>query len=220
MADAPEFAVADAVIALSTSRIGDRESRTLRVLKLRGSALVLGRARLPDHLGRHRGLPAPRRPVEIDEYVLSGVRISSGIAALDELLADGYWPGASTLCAGPSGSGKTLMGLHFIFNGAAPETRGHRHAAGEPDPARADPRRLRLGARGARGRAHVPLAGRPLHRRVGLRPARHRGTRRRPARADRQPLRPAVRRARPGPLPRVHLLAQPAAVAARASASS
>lgn len=35
------------------------------------------------------------------------------------MLADGYWPGASTLVAGPSGSGKTLMGLHFIFNGAA-----------------------------------------------------------------------------------------------------
>jgi circadian clock protein KaiC len=39
------------------------------------------------------------------------------------MLAEGYWPGASTLVAGPSGSGKTLMGLHFIFNGAA---------AGEP----------------------------------------------------------------------------------------
>ena len=35
------------------------------------------------------------------------------------MLADGYWQGASTLVAGPSGSGKTLMGLHFIFNGAA-----------------------------------------------------------------------------------------------------
>jgi circadian clock protein KaiC len=35
------------------------------------------------------------------------------------MLADGYWPGASTIIAGPSGSGKTLMGLHFIFNGAA-----------------------------------------------------------------------------------------------------
>ena len=36
-------------------------------------------------------------PGEIEEYVLSDVRISSGIAALDDLLADGYWPGASTL---------------------------------------------------------------------------------------------------------------------------
>jgi circadian clock protein KaiC len=34
------------------------------------------------------------------------------------MLADGYWPGASTLIVGPSGSGKTLMGLHFVMNGA------------------------------------------------------------------------------------------------------
>jgi circadian clock protein KaiC len=35
------------------------------------------------------------------------------------MLAEGYGPGSSTLVAGPSGAGKTLMGLHFIFNGAA-----------------------------------------------------------------------------------------------------
>jgi len=44
--------------------------------------------------------------------------VSSGIPALDDMLAEGYWPGASTLIAGPSGSGKTLMGLHFVVNGA------------------------------------------------------------------------------------------------------
>ena len=32
IADAPEFAVADTIISLSTARIGDRETRTLRVL--------------------------------------------------------------------------------------------------------------------------------------------------------------------------------------------
>jgi len=44
--------------------------------------------------------------------------MSSGIPALDEMLGDGYWPGASTLIAGPSGSGKTLIGLHFVVSGA------------------------------------------------------------------------------------------------------
>ena len=56
-------------------------------------------------------------PIE-GEYAQSDVRASSGIPALDDMLEDGYWPGASTLIAGPSGSGKTLLGLHFIFNGA------------------------------------------------------------------------------------------------------
>jgi circadian clock protein KaiC len=37
---------------------------------------------------------------------------------LDEMLGDGYWPGATTLVAGPSGSGKTVIGLHFVVSGA------------------------------------------------------------------------------------------------------
>ncbi|MEY2402990.1 MAG: circadian clock protein KaiC, partial [Acidimicrobiaceae bacterium] len=49
---------------------------------------------------------------------LSNERVSSGIPALDTMLGDGYWPGASTLVAGPSGAGKTVMGLSFIFEGA------------------------------------------------------------------------------------------------------
>ncbi|MGH3485961.1 MAG: RAD55 family ATPase, partial [Nocardioidaceae bacterium] len=44
---------------------------------------------------------------------------SSGIQALDEMLKDGYWSGASTLVAGPTGIGKTLMGLHFVFHAVA-----------------------------------------------------------------------------------------------------
>src|SRR5262249_58140809 len=53
-----------------------------------------------------------------EDYAQGDIRVSSGISALDDMLADGYWPGASTLIAGPSGSGKTLMGLHFVMNGA------------------------------------------------------------------------------------------------------
>ena len=118
IADAPEFAVADAVISLSSARTGDRENRTLRVLKLRGGAPSSGAHAYRITSNGIDVFPRLADPVTVDDYVLSDVRISSGIAALDELLADGYWPGASTLCAGPSGAGKTLMGLHFIFNGA------------------------------------------------------------------------------------------------------
>jgi circadian clock protein KaiC len=113
-----EFAVADAIIELSSERIGQREARVLQVRKLRGSGFRSGR-----HAYRltPNGLRLfPRMadvPVE-QGYTLGDLRISSGIAALDDMLADGYWPGASTLIAGPSGSGKTLMGLHFVMNGA------------------------------------------------------------------------------------------------------
>jgi len=62
--------------------------------------------------------------IEVSVDVSSnGERVSTGIAALDDALEDGYWPGSTTLIAGPSGAGKTLMGLHFVYAGAA---------AGEP----------------------------------------------------------------------------------------
>lgn len=114
----PEFAVADAILSLRTVRTGEREIRLLQVMKLRGSDFLSGR-----HSYRlsSQGLKLFPRLADVpaeEPYELSESRLSSGIAALDEMLSDGYWPGSSTLIAGPSGSGKTLMGLHFIFNGA------------------------------------------------------------------------------------------------------
>jgi circadian clock protein KaiC len=114
----PEFAVADAILDLATEQLGQRELRFLQVRKLRGSGFRSGRhAYRLSSAGVH---VFPRLADLADEtaYALGDVRVSSGIPALDDLLADGYWPGASTLIGGPSGSGKTLMGLHFIFNGA------------------------------------------------------------------------------------------------------
>jgi circadian clock protein KaiC len=118
IADAPEFAVADTIVSLATQHIGDREVRVLRVLKLRGSGFRSGA-----HAYRisERGLdvfPRLADPENTDSYTLGTARQASGIPALDAMLDDGYWPGATTLVAGASGTGKTLMGLHFIVNGA------------------------------------------------------------------------------------------------------
>lgn len=117
--DAAEFAVADSIIALSVKQMAARETRGLRIFKLRGSGFAAG-----EHAYRitSSGLEVfPRLADELDRsrYSLSGERVSTGVPALDELLGEGYWAGASTLVCGPSGVGKTLLGLHFIFNGAA-----------------------------------------------------------------------------------------------------
>ena len=117
IAVAPEFAVADAIISLSTTRASERETRSLRVLKLRGSEFAPGQHAYRLSANGIDVFPRLADQIDITSYPLDGARHSSGIAALDDMLADGYWPGASTLCAGPSGCGKTLMGLHFIFNG-------------------------------------------------------------------------------------------------------
>jgi circadian clock protein KaiC len=118
-----EFAVADSVIRLSLNNSGPRATRVLEVLKMRGGAYASGQ-----HAYRisERGIDVfPRIADALDptSHNVDRVRISAGIKALDDLLHDGYWRGASTLVAGPTGSGKTLMGLHFIFGGLA---------AGEP----------------------------------------------------------------------------------------
>jgi circadian clock protein KaiC len=118
--EAPEFAVVDAVIDLATKHSDERSIRYLTVLKLRGSNFASG-----EHAYRLSAeglivfprLADPRNdaPVDTDE----SARLSTGITILDQALGDGYWPGSATLVAGPSGAGKTLMGLHFLFAGAA-----------------------------------------------------------------------------------------------------
>jgi len=116
---APEFAVADGIISLATERVNERTLRLIQVMKLRGAGFRSGR-----HTYRLSGdgitvFPRLADPLIPDGYRLSEGRISSGIAPLDRMLAEGYAPGSSTLVAGPSGAGKTLMGLHFVFKGAA-----------------------------------------------------------------------------------------------------
>jgi circadian clock protein KaiC len=114
-----EFAVADAILSLSSAPLGQREARFLQVKKLRGSAFRSGQHAYRLTADGLRLFPRLADAPIDEDYALSGTRLSSGISALDQMLADGYWPGASTLLSGPSGSGKTLMGLHFVMNGAS-----------------------------------------------------------------------------------------------------
>lgn len=114
----PEFAVADAILELGTTRTRTRELRSLRVHKLRGSRHASG-----THTYRigEQGLDVYPRLADLPDrstYELDARRQSTGIDALDRMLIDGYWTGSSTLCAGPSGAGKTLLGLHYVFEGA------------------------------------------------------------------------------------------------------
>jgi len=117
-ADAPEFAVADAIIALHVNRTAERELRVLQVLKLRGSGFRTGEHAYRIGLDGLNVFPRLADDIETASYTLGAQRVSTGIPALDDTLGDGYWPGAVTLIAGPTGAGKTLVGLHFLFHGA------------------------------------------------------------------------------------------------------
>lgn len=116
-ADSPEFAVADAVISLETRRTGERSVRLLSVRKLRGSDYLSGSHLYRITTGGLSVFPRLADPRDAGSYAPGEERVSTGVAALDESLEDGYWPGSTTLVAGPSGIGKTVMGLHFLFQG-------------------------------------------------------------------------------------------------------
>jgi circadian clock protein KaiC len=118
IAVAPEFAVADAILALGGREIAERSARMLQVLKLRGGNFLSGQHAYRISADGIAAFPRLADPATEATYDLGRERFSSGIAALDDMLADGYWPGASTLIAGPTGAGKTLMGLHFVFSGS------------------------------------------------------------------------------------------------------
>ncbi len=116
--DSPEFAVADSIIALDIKQIAEREHRTLQVLKLRGSGFRSGQHAYRISAGGIDVFPRLADVQDETPYALGERRISVGVEALDAMLGEGLWPGASTLVAGPTGVGKTLIGLHFLFEGA------------------------------------------------------------------------------------------------------
>ena len=116
--EAAEFAVADAIIWLGTTRIAERQTRILQIRKLRGSGFAAGEHAYRITAAGLDVFPRLADALETADYALGTVRQSTGVEALDTLLADGYWPGSTTLVCGPSGVGKTLIGLHFIFQGA------------------------------------------------------------------------------------------------------
>jgi circadian clock protein KaiC len=113
----PEFAIADGIIELVIGKSGVTDRRYIRILKMRGTNFVGG-----EHAYKisSRGLelfPRLTTPQQPIDYTLAQARAATGVKALDDMIADGFWKGSSTVIFGPPGSGKTLLGLHFIFKG-------------------------------------------------------------------------------------------------------
>ena len=119
LGEAPEFAVADVILSLGSEQDGYRTSRHIEVVKMRGSAYPAGRHAYKITDAGLKVFPRVADVLNTSGYEQITERVSTGIPALDDLIHDGYWPGAATLIVGPTGIGKTMMGLHFLFRGAA-----------------------------------------------------------------------------------------------------
>ena len=102
----------DCVIALR-HEVGNRvASRTLRVVKYRGSGFYAGEVALS--LG-DKGAEVVSFEVSVVEHIPSTERISSGVARLDGMLGGGYYRGGAVLLSGAPGTAKTTLSGAFIL---------------------------------------------------------------------------------------------------------
>jgi circadian clock protein KaiC len=117
MTELPEFAIADVVLQLFKQATNVREDRFLRVEKLRASNSIAGMHAISINSDGISLFPRLLTPKVAPTYTARPERLNTGIKGLDEMIAEGFWRGSSTLIAGPSGSGKTIMGLSFLREG-------------------------------------------------------------------------------------------------------
>lgn len=117
MTELPEFAIADVVLQMMKYPTNVREQRFLRVEKLRGSNSIPGMHAFSITQNGIEVYPRLLTPDKSPSYSERRERVTTGIPGLDEMVAEGFWRGSTTLLAGPTGAGKTIMGLHFMAEG-------------------------------------------------------------------------------------------------------
>lgn len=115
-ADAPEFAVADAIIHLVNASEGPGDRRWLRVVKLRGREHLQGQHTFEITSDGYRVFPrlettAPPRATTSTE------RASFGLPEIDAMTRGGIPRGDAVLLFGPTGAGKTTLATQFVTEG-------------------------------------------------------------------------------------------------------
>lgn len=124
MTELPEFAIADVVIQMLKLSTNVREERFLRIEKLRASKSTPGLHAFSITADGLDVYPRLLTPPVAPNYTVRPERVNTGIKGLDEMIAEGFWRGSTTMVAGPPGSGKTMMALAFIAAGATKGERG------------------------------------------------------------------------------------------------
>ena len=99
--------VTDCVISLDNRVTGQLATRSLRVVKYRGSAH--GTNEYPFTIGSQGLSVLPITALSLANDHAPTERISTGLAGLDEMLGGGCFRGSSLLIAGPPGAGKSSL---------------------------------------------------------------------------------------------------------------
>ncbi|HET9718603.1 MAG TPA: circadian clock protein KaiC [Solirubrobacteraceae bacterium] len=113
--------VSDCVVVLEHKTHKQISTRTLRVLKYRGS--LHGPDEYP-FLIDDTGLSVfPASSMGLS-YATTAARVSSGVSELDRMLGDGLYRGSTVLVSGTAGSGKTSLAARFLEAGCQRGERG------------------------------------------------------------------------------------------------
>ena len=107
----------DCVIVLDHEHVNGFSHRNLQIVKYRGSAFDES---LVPMLITDLGIQvAAMRTVKDSAELLDDVRLSSGVAQLDEMLGDGYFRASSILVTGAPGTAKTSLAGAFAASACA-----------------------------------------------------------------------------------------------------
>lgn len=116
------LSVADGIIWLSQNMHHNSMARKIQVIKMRGQDHTPGLHTFRINEGGLKIFPravlAPEASgIAAARPFTSNMRLSMGVAGLDEMLGGGLPAGYSLLVAGPSGSGKTILATEFLAEG-------------------------------------------------------------------------------------------------------
>ncbi len=120
-----EFAIADGIFYLSTSKQGGEQSRFFQIYKLRGRDSHM--EPFPFTIS-NKGIrilsPALTLRRQIGNLEREQQLMNTGIPGLDRLLKGGIPLGRSIILSGVSGTGKTTFSLQFLIAGASMNEKG------------------------------------------------------------------------------------------------
>jgi circadian clock protein KaiC len=104
--------ISDCVVTLDHRVENQVTTRRLRIVKYRGSAH--GTNEYPFLIDERGFSVMPITSVGLD-YAVSKERVSTGVAALDEMLGkQGYYRGSTAMISGPAGTGKSSLAATFV----------------------------------------------------------------------------------------------------------
>ena len=116
----PVFTVADGLIWMRQSVQRNSMVRKMEIMKMRGQPTLPGLHTFRIKPNGIEVFAQARSTVHVKPEVpeQAAVRVSTGIARLDDMLGGGLPKGYSLLVAGPSGSGKSILAASFLAEGA------------------------------------------------------------------------------------------------------